>query len=96
MLIVPVSAPILDVSEPIAPPAEPEPIAPPFAVSALIAPPELILDESVLTEVESEEEVELPLPQAAKAPSTNTNNNFFIVSLLLVSVDFKINTSKEE
>lgn len=92
MLIVPVSAPILDVSEPIAPPAEPEPIA----VSALIAPPELILDESVLTEVESEEEVELPLPQAAKAPSTNTNNNFFIVSLLLVSVDFKINTSKED
>ena len=88
MLTEPVSEPIFEASAPV----------PILEVSALIEEPELMDEEevSVLTEVESEDELEPPLPHAAKAPNRNTNNNFFIVSLLIVVVDLKVNTCKKE
>jgi len=79
VLIDPVSEPILEESELIAPPPE---------------EPELIVEVSAVTEVVSADVLLLPLPQAAKAPITNTNNNFFIVSLLNVIVYLIINTPK--
>lgn len=70
-------------------------------VSELIAPepaePELMVEVSVVTEVESVVASVPPLPpQAAKAPNTNTNNSFFIVSLFIVIVDLRFNTGRKE
>jgi len=85
VLIAPVSAAIFEVSPLIL-----------DEVSELIEleEPELIVVVSVVIEVESVVESEPPLPQAVKAPNTNTNNSFFIVSLFIVNVDFRVNAGK--